>query len=294
MMNLNQLLIFFLFLLSLSSCAQDSKYVLAFKGTEANNLAKAVEREDLSMIEKVIRANPSLIELVNPINGSNVLALSIDINKYRSFVKLLEFGANPNFFNPYTKYSILIDAIRPFGSQLDWKIDNRYLEELLKYGANPNYAVEEDFINEKGDYIIAKSPLTEASGLDLEAVKTLVKNGADPKLKIGSKQFTSFSKAIRRGNIEIVNYYIDSLGIDVHQPMSTEIRKPTNEKVTYYIQDFIVNKYIKAKIIGDTLEVERLKKQNKGIEDANKELWQLILKLEGMGIDFKNYEYKLK
>jgi ankyrin repeat protein len=288
-----QLIIVCLFLFSLSSCAQENRYVAAFKDTKAYPLAKAVEREDLDEIERLVRQDSALMEFANPVNGSNVLVLSIDTEKYESFKKLLELGANPNFINPYTRHSVLIDAIQPFGSQFEWRKDNRYVELLLEYGADPNYAVENDFTNEKGYHIRATSPLMEASSLNLEAVKLLVKHGADPNKRLEENQSTGLSRAVRRGNIDIINYYLDSLKVDVHQPMSTVIRKPDNEKITYFIQDYIVNKFTKAKLMGDTAEMERLKQQNEDIEEANEELWQLIQKLEKMGVDFKNYDYKL-
>ena len=276
---------------TLSCCVQDSKYMDAFRG-RSYALASAVEREDLNEIEKLVEEDSTLLEFANPVYGSNVLVLSIKIEKYKSFKKLLELGANPNFINPYTKYSVLIDAIQPFGSQFEWRIDNRYLEELLKYGADPNYAVEEDFTNEKGHRIRAKSPLTEASTLDLETVKTLIDNGANPNKKLAD-QSTGFARAARRGKIDILNYYIDSLQTDVFQPMRVLTRKPSNKKVVYYIQDFLVNKFTKARLMGDVAEMERFKNQHEGIEEANEELWQLIQKLESMGVDFKNYDYKL-
>jgi ankyrin repeat protein len=288
-----QLIIFFLFSLSFSSCAQENRYVAAFKDTKAYPLAKAVEREDLDEIERLVRQDSALMEFANPVSGSNVLILSINTEKYESFKKLLELGANPNFINPYTKHSVLIDAIQPFGSQFEWRKDNRYIELLLEYGANPNYAVEHDFTNEKGHHIRATSPLMEASSLDLEAVKLLVKHGADPNKRLAENQSTGFSIAVRRGKIDIINYYLDSLDVNVHEPMSIVTRKPTNEKVKYFIQDYIVNKFTKAKLMSDTVEIERLKQQNEGIEEANEELWQLIQKLEKMGVDFKHYDYKL-
>jgi len=291
-MKFLKLIIVCLFLISFSSCAQESRYVEAFKDTKAYPLAKAVEREDLKEIERLVRQNSTLMEFSNPVNGSNVLVLSIDAEKYKSFKKLLELGANPNFINPYTRHSVLIDAIQPFGSQFEWRKDNRYLKLLLEYGANPNYAVENDFTNEKEHHIRATSPLMKASSLNLETVKLLIKYGANPNKILEENQSTGFSIAVRRGNFDIINYYLDSLKVDVHQPMSVVIRKPDNEKVTYFIQDYIVNKFTKAKLMDDTAEMERLKQQNKDIEESNEELWQLIQKLEKLGVDFKNYDYK--
>ena len=40
-------------------------------------------------------------------------------------------------------------------------------------------------------------------------------------------------------------------------------------------------------------DYDTLKRRNAGIEAANEERWALIQKLEGMGVDFKNYDYQL-
>ena len=141
---------------------------------------------------------------------------------------------------------------------------------------------------------MASSPLMNASDFDLEAVKLLIKFGADPKHKLKQNQSTPFSKAVRSGKIDIINYFIDSLHADINEPMSIVIRQPDNKEVTFYLQDYIVNKYTLARLKGDNVQIEKLTKQNKGIAEANKELWDLIKRLEKMGIDFKNYDYKLK
>lgn len=282
------LLILYFVTFTLFACSQGNKYLVAFENTKAFDLAKAIEREDLRAIEKIVEKDSTLLEFSNPTDGSNVLQLSIKADKYKSFEKLLEIGADPNYINPYTKYSALIESINPFGSQFEWRIDNSYLELLLQYGADPNCAVEEDFVNEKGYYIRAISPLLKASSLDLDAVKTLIKYGADPNKRIGEKGILPFGEALESSNIDIIYYFLDSIGVDVHQPLYIR------SKDSLFIQDFIVNKFTKAKLMGDTVEMELLKNQNEGIEKANESLWQLIQKLESMGVDFKNYDYKLE
>jgi len=280
--------------LCLVSCGQEdvSRNTAFFKDTKAYDLAKAVEKGDLESIEKLVKEDSTLLEFSNPVSGSNVLALCLYVEQFKSFKKLLELGANPNFINPYDKYSVLIDAIKPFGSQFEWRKENQYAELLLEYGADPNYAVENDFTNKKGYHISATSPLMKASDLYLDMVKLLIKKGADPYKKLGKKQETPFSEAVEGGHIDIINYYIDTLKVNMREPMSVIVRQSNNQEVTYYIQDYIVNKFTKAKLMGDSLEIERLKRENTGIEEANQDLWELIKKLEVMGVDFKNYDYK--
>ncbi len=267
-----------LFYLLFASC--ESKYsrnTEFFKDTKAYELAKAVERGDTMEIEKLVRKDSTLLNISSPVTGSNVLVLAIYTESFDSFKKLLELGADPNYINPYTKYSVLMEAIRPFGTQFEWRKEHQYAKLLLEHGADPNYAVEEDFVNEKGHHILASSPLIKASSWDLEMVKILIKYGANPYKRLKEDLSTPFSHAVSGGHIDIINYYIDSLHVDVHQPMSVVITKPDNKKVIYYIQDYI-NKFMSYK---EGSEGDKKKKR-------------LIKKLKDMGVDFENYDYKLK
>ena len=267
--------------LCLVSCGQKSnRYVEFFKETKAYKLAKAIQKEDLKNIERLIKQDASLLEITDPEFGSNVLVLCLDVEKFEPFKKLLELGANPNFINPYTKYSVLIEASKYFDNVSEWTIDNRYAELLLQYGADPNYAVVEDFTNEKQLHVRATSPLMEASSLNLDLVKMLIKNGADYNKKIGSNR-TPFSVSVRFAKYDIVYYYIDVLGVDVNQPMSIVIQKPSNKEVTYYIQDYIVTKLMYEKLNDSSVDIE-----------VDKKRWELIQYLETKGVDFKNYDYR--
>lgn len=273
----NILLLAFFSCLSLTSCGQGSRNISFFKGTEAYGLAKAAEKEDLNKIERIVKENPKLLEVTNPTSGSNVLTLCLYIEKFESFKKLLELGANPNFINLYSKESVLIEACKPFGSQFEWRKDNRYVELLLKHRADPDYAVEEEFTDQKGHHHMATSPLIKASSLNLELVKLLIKNGADPYKKIGIKKISPFKEALESSKFDIINYFIDTLKVDVFAPLYIR------EKDSLFIQDLAVNKLTLAKLRGENVE----------IGEANKERWEFIKKLQGIGVDFKNYAYKL-
>ncbi len=289
---INSILLIFCFAFSSCSQSTENRNVEFFKGTKAYSLAKAVYDSDLKKIEELVRKDSTLLSVTNPISGSNVLSLSIHIEKYDALKKLLELGGNPNSVNSLTKYSLLIESIRPFGTQFEWRREHQYAKLLLEYGADPNYSIEEEFERKKGHFVMPTSPLREASSFDLDAVKLLIKYGADPYHKIKQDQSTPFSMAAQSGKIDIINYFIDSLKVDIHQPMRTVVRKPDNDTVTYYIQDYLVNKFTRAKIENDTSKLKSLKKENPNIEEANKELWKLIVRLQDLGVDFKNYEYK--
>ncbi|KKK80100.1 hypothetical protein LCGC14_2826860, partial [marine sediment metagenome] len=193
----------------LTSCKQMeySRNTEFFKETKAYNLAKAVEDGNIDTVENLVKEDSTLLNVNNPVSGSSVLFLAIYVEEFEAFKKLLELGADPNTTNPYTKYSILIEAIRPFGSQLEWREDHRYVELLLKYKANSTYALEDDFINEKGNHIMATSPLMRASSLNLALVKLLIENGADPYRELGAKQRMPLGEALEASILDIVNYY---------------------------------------------------------------------------------------
>ena len=252
----------------LVSCGQQNRNVEFFKGTKAYNLAKAVAQEDLNKIEDLVKRDRSLLDVTSK-TGSNVLVLCLYVEAFNSFEKLLELGANPNFTNPYTKYSVLISACKPFGSELEWRDEIKYAKLLLEYGADPNYVVKQTFTNSKGNRVLATSPLIRASALDLELVQLLIKNGASIELSIDRGR-TPFSKAVAANRFDIIYYFIDSLNVNIHQPFRYR------NTDTLYVQD-----YIKAYMSYKPGTKGEQKKDN------------LVRYLENKGVDFANYKYKL-
>ena len=75
--------------LCLSSCGQENKNVSFFKNSEAYDLAKAIEKEDVNKIEKLVKKEPKLLEITSS-SGSNVLSLCLYIEKFNLF-KMSEF-----------------------------------------------------------------------------------------------------------------------------------------------------------------------------------------------------------
>jgi hypothetical protein len=280
--------------LSLISCGQESKSVKYFEDTEAYELAKAVEKNDTLEIKRIASSNIRILKITNPTSGSNVLDLAVILENFEAFKTLIDLGANPNFINPLTGRSVLIDACKFYWKPEPYTIDLRYIHLLLQKGANPNYALERDFTNEKGIYQRATSAIHEASKLDLGMVKLLIKYGGDPYKKLAQYQNPPFYNALTGfGNrIEISEYFIDSLKVNINEPLAIFENEHTLKKNFVYIQDVVVNKFLKAKLQGNIAEIERLKSENPKIEEANQEDWNFILKLESMGIDFKNYQYK--
>ncbi len=146
---------------------------------------------------------------------------------------------------------------------------------LLKYKADPNYKIDSSFENKDDFYIEASSPLIRASGFDLNMVKLLIRHGADIHGRVDD--VSPFAKAVSSSQFEIIDYYIDSLGVDVSERMRTVVRPSDNEKITYYIQDYI-HAFMNYRLGSDS---DKLKQA-------------LIHKLEGKGVKFDGYVYKLK
>ncbi len=121
----------------------------------------------------------------------------------------------------------------------------------------------------------------EASSLNLDLVKMLIKYGADYNKKIGSHE-TPFSEAVDSAKNDIIYYFIDTLGVDVNQPMSTVVQKPANKEVTFYIQDYIMTNLMYRKLRNSKVDIE-----------IDRERWELIQYLETKGVDFKNYNYRV-
>ena len=143
------MLLILLICLSLSACSQPlgERNVQFFKDTRAYELATAVANADLKRIEHIVKEDSTLLSVTNPTSGSNVLELCLYTEQFESFKKLLELGSNPNFINPFTRYSVLIDACKYYYKPEAYTVDLRYIQSLLEYGANPNYALENEFKN---------------------------------------------------------------------------------------------------------------------------------------------------
>lgn len=275
-------------LFSLYGCGQENHNVTFFKDTEAYDLAKAIEKNDTLKIEKIVKANAKLLEVYEETSGANALYLALTLENFEAFKKLLDLGANPNSINPISKYSILIEAIKFYSKPESYTIEAKYVALLLAKGANPNYAVEKDFVDKKGHSHMAKSSLTEAAKLNLELVKLLIKAGANPYKEFAHDGKTPFGSALRgfKDKFIISNYFIDSLKVDVFAPLY----KGTEDSL--YIQDYVINKYTKAKLNGDKKTLTNLISENKDIDIANQEGWLFIKKLESLGVNFKDYKYK--
>jgi len=240
-----------------------------YKDTDCYELAKAVYYGDVDEIEEIVTSDTTLLSCSESTSGTTILTLAILAEQMGSLKKLLELGTNPNSINTLNKYSVLIESITFYGSQFEWKEHIEFTELLLKYGADPNYKVDTSFTNKKGYNVYYESPMLKAVSMNLDYVKLLLKYGADYKQKVNDNPIFYYS--VLGGSIDIINYFVDSLNVDLFQVLDIY------GEDTLYIQDCI-HKFMDYK--------EGSKSDLKKIE--------LIKKLENKGVNFKDHNYKLK
>lgn len=248
----------------------------------------------MKLIDRLIDKDPTLLSVTNSHTGFDVLELSIYLGRYDSFKRLIDLGADVNSINPITQKSKLISACKYYYDPEPYTIESKYLKVLLEKGADPNYVIENNVKDKRGvGRGLATSPLMSAAELDLELVKLLLKHGANPhkKLKEGSRSLLSATLNGNKNRIQIASYLIDSLNINPSDTLAYILRKPGNKWRAFYIQDYLVNHFIWAKLTNDTISINELKNRNPKIEVANKEALKFVKKLQELGIDFINYKY---
>lgn len=148
-----------------------------FQGTKAWELAKAIDNDDATEIRKILTKDKKLVTVVDTMYGQTLLGLAVIDLKYNAVKTLLESGADPNAFNGYDGFTPLMKAIRNGGRVMP--NDPRYLNILLKYGANPNLPSKKTDRG-LGRVYFPLRPLQEAVDAgNVEYTKILVAAGGD-------------------------------------------------------------------------------------------------------------------
>lgn len=143
-----------------------------FLNTDARVLANYVKKNDVVGIKKELKKNPNLLSFQDPVYGMSLLHLSIYNLDYRSFIALLESGVEIDIYDYSDGSTPLIMA-----SGLDEKTHLKYVNELIKFGANINsYQSIAPEIKDP----IGNTALMEATKFNnLEVCKLLIKNNAN-------------------------------------------------------------------------------------------------------------------
>lgn len=175
-----------------------------FQDTPVWGLAKAVEDENINLINELIRKKKLPIDYQEAKFGNTLLMLAIGNSDYKSVKALLDLGANPNIADHYRGSTPMHDAA---------KNENPiYLKLLIEHKGNPN-AIESKPITE--DDQGRDTPLNEAisysSGNNLEKVKLLIGAGADINYSNDGKPFYTplpLAASIIHGQFDITLYLL--------------------------------------------------------------------------------------
>lgn len=194
------------------------KNIKIYENTPAWELALAVRDQNSKKIQKISQRNPELLNYQDPKYGATLLLWAIGMEKYKSAEALLKAGADPEIASN--------EGITPLflASGYSWvdifaKKDPKYVELLLRFGANPNNCYS-GFENPNFQSVIevGTSPLMHSIGSGIEKTKALVRAGADINYKTKSGRTAAIVSLMRQGLVEYAYYLIAQQKANVAEP----------------------------------------------------------------------------
>ena len=164
-------------------------------------LMKAAKKEDLETMERLVKEQDLVLDYAEVNDGESLLNMCITSGAIKSFEKLLELGANPDWQD--TPHAYANPYVLPIVQATRVGSNSKFLELLLKYGANPNPLAESELgYNNETPLLIAVSYYL------WDHVKLLVENGADVNLTKDS-MITPLAQSLVNYDIEMAKYLID-------------------------------------------------------------------------------------
>lgn len=236
-----------------------------FQNTPAWELAKAVQDEDLTKINKIVSENPKIINYQESKYGNTLLKLTVMNQQLAPFKTLLERNANVSVHNTYDGTSALIEACN------SKYYDISFVQLLVEYGANVNDVETGKRRQNNSTRLTPLIAAAQTGGLDV--VKFLVSKGANINYRNEFNQ-SALSASIMVTRYE-VSYYLLQNGADYKLPIfyrldysiPAENRAPNDKGKPMYLIDVLkedtldvgANEYKYKKLILDFLK-------SKGIE----------------------------
>lgn len=209
----------------LSACHSSNKRLTGYniklwKETPAWKLAKAVESNDTSEVNRILGKGQLSIDYREPTYGESLLCWAVLSNEIEMVRFLLSKGANPNLHDHFNGES-------PITLSCDYGVDIEILSLLLEYGGNPNdHATEQDSIT----YMRSdQTPLYCASGSSLEKTKMLIEAGADVNMAL-VKGDTPLYNALLGNRFDVILYLLTECGVD---PMNTFVVTMKGDTLQY-------------------------------------------------------------
>lgn len=180
-----------------------------FQKTEAWELAKAVQDEDVNNIDKIVSENYGLINYQEPKYGNTLLKLTVINQQMKSFTALLERKADVRLHNTFDGSSALIEAC---GSEY---YDIGFAQMLIEYGANVN---DVEVGKRRNGNSTRDTPLIAAAQTGkLDLVKFLISKGARINYQNEFGQ-SALSKSLMANRYR-VSYYLLQNGADYKRPI---------------------------------------------------------------------------
>lgn len=145
--------------------------------TPVQDLALAVNKQDVKKIEKLAEEQPELIDYQESRYGATLLFWAVGMEKYEAAKTLLECGADPDIICTWEGGTALYRAAGYSFIDNQAKKDAKFVRLLLEYGANPNIGFVGNDHNNSDE--IGTTPLIKSIGCGIEKTKALVEGGSD-------------------------------------------------------------------------------------------------------------------
>lgn len=225
--------------IALTGCTGNGEYqihdVRIYKDTPAWTLAKAVNKENTSEIEKLILRTPELLNYQDPKYGATLLYWSVGKDYYESAKKLLELGADPNIKTTYSIETALFLANGYLWHDNSFNQDPKFVKLLLENGADPNipfggYADQE----KKSVTPIGATPLMASINTGIEKTKALIDSGCDINQKDKYGKTAATRSLLDEDYIEYAYLLIVVNKAIVNEPVYSRIKFDQGIKESYF------------------------------------------------------------
>lgn len=206
--------------LFISNCAHN-KDMSEYMQNPMPAITQAIIDDDVRLLNEIVEHVRINIDTTTE-HGSSLLMTSVVNGSRKSAKRLLELGADPDFYNETLHSTPLVEA-----TKLNEANGLFMVNLLLDFGADPNA-----YLRDLDSVHMPHSPLTNASALSLEITERLLDAGADPNLFVGNR--TALSVPLITSNTKMFKLMLCKGGANLELPVSVD-----ETGVSRYVDYFI-------------------------------------------------------